>query len=65
MQQAARVSDTTAFFLNGEVVEHDDTAVIFTKPRDRQTEDYITRVGSVDKDAGDAKGEMNGYQNYV
>ncbi|MEW6661131.1 MAG: phosphate ABC transporter ATP-binding protein PstB [Bacillota bacterium] len=42
MQQAARVSDTTAFFLNGEVVEYDDTELIFTKPKDRRTEDYIT-----------------------
>ncbi|SMC00051.1 phosphate ABC transporter ATP-binding protein, PhoT family [Thermanaeromonas toyohensis ToBE] len=42
MQQAARVSDTTAFFLNGEMVECDDTAIIFTRPRDKRTEDYIT-----------------------
>ncbi|MCG0277671.1 MAG: phosphate ABC transporter ATP-binding protein PstB [Thermanaeromonas sp.] len=42
MQQAARISDTTAFFLNGEVIEYDDTAIIFTRPRDKRTEDYIT-----------------------
>ncbi|HOV80585.1 MAG TPA: phosphate ABC transporter ATP-binding protein PstB [Bacillota bacterium] len=42
MQQAARVSDTTAFFLNGELVECGDTGMIFTKPADQRTEDYIT-----------------------
>jgi len=42
MQQAARVSDHTAFFLNGEMVEYDETEIIFTKPRDQRTEDYIT-----------------------
>ncbi|MGB9858428.1 MAG: phosphate ABC transporter ATP-binding protein PstB [Moorellaceae bacterium] len=42
MQQAARVSDTTAFFLNGEIVECDETDIIFTRPRDQRTEDYIT-----------------------
>lgn len=42
MQQAARVSDYTAFFLNGEMVEYDETEIIFTKPRDQRTEDYIT-----------------------
>lgn len=42
MQQAARVSDYTAFFLNGELVEHDDTDILFTRPRDKRTEDYIT-----------------------
>ena len=42
MQQAARVSDTTAFFLNGEVIEMGATEVIFTRPRDQRTEDYIT-----------------------
>ncbi|AKX92943.1 phosphate ABC transporter ATP-binding protein PstB [Neomoorella thermoacetica] len=42
MQQAARVSDYTAFFLNGEMVEYDETEIIFTKPRDKRTEDYIT-----------------------
>ncbi|MFZ5596368.1 MAG: phosphate ABC transporter ATP-binding protein PstB [Bacillota bacterium] len=42
MQQAARVSDTTAFFLNGELVEYGDTEEIFTRPGDRRTEDYIT-----------------------
>lgn len=42
MQQAARVSDYTAFFLLGEVVEFDDTDVIFSHPRDKRTEDYIT-----------------------
>ncbi len=42
MQQAARVSDTTAFFLNGKVIESGNTEVIFTKPADQRTEDYIT-----------------------
>lgn len=42
MQQAARVSDYTAFFLNGELVEHDETSVVFTRPQDKRTEDYIT-----------------------
>lgn len=42
MQQAARVSDQTAFFLNGELVEHGKTDAIFTKPQDKRTEDYIT-----------------------
>jgi len=42
MQQAARVSDDTAFFLNGQLVEHDKTDVIFTRPKEKRTEDYIT-----------------------
>jgi len=42
MQQAARISDYTAYFLNGEMVEFDNTEVIFTNPRDQRTEDYIT-----------------------
>lgn len=42
MQQAARVSDYTAFFLVGEVVEFDATNNIFTRPREKRTEDYIT-----------------------
>jgi len=42
MQQAARVSDYTAFFLNGEIVEYDTTDVIFTNPKNKKTEDYIT-----------------------
>ena len=42
MQQAARVSDDTAFFLVGEVVEFDATDNIFTRPKDKRTEDYIT-----------------------
>ncbi|MDD4600299.1 Phosphate import ATP-binding protein PstB 3 [bioreactor metagenome] len=42
MQQAARVSDYTAFFLNGELVEYDNTDAIFTRPQDKRTEDYIT-----------------------
>jgi phosphate transport system ATP-binding protein len=42
MQQAARVSDTTAFMLDGKLVEHGATADIFTRPRDQRTEDYIT-----------------------
>nr|WP_318683340.1 phosphate ABC transporter ATP-binding protein PstB [uncultured Acetatifactor sp.] len=42
MQQAARVSDDTAFFLVGEVVEFDSTENIFSRPKDKRTEDYIT-----------------------
>jgi phosphate transport system ATP-binding protein len=42
MQQAGRVSDKTAFFLTGEVVEFDSTDNIFNNPRDKRTEDYIT-----------------------
>lgn len=42
MQQAARISDKTAFFLNGELIEYDDTVAIFSNPSDRRTEDYIT-----------------------
>ncbi|RTR35278.1 phosphate ABC transporter ATP-binding protein [Robertmurraya yapensis] len=42
MQQAARISDKTAFFLNGEVVEFDNTNKIFSNPSDKRTEDYIT-----------------------
>ncbi len=42
MQQAARVADKTAFFLLGELVEFDDTVQMFSKPRDKRTEDYIT-----------------------
>lgn len=41
MQQAARISDRTAFFLNGEVVEYDKTDHIFSTPTDQRTEDYI------------------------
>lgn len=42
MQQASRVSDQTAFFLMGELIELDDTAKIFSNPRDERTEGYIT-----------------------
>jgi phosphate transport system ATP-binding protein len=42
MQQAGRVSDFTSFFLNGEIIETDLTDNIFSKPRDKRTEDYIT-----------------------
>ena len=42
MQQAVRVSDKTAFFLLGEMVEYGDTDEIFSTPKDRRTEDYIT-----------------------
>jgi phosphate transport system ATP-binding protein len=41
-KQAARVSDRCAFFLMGELVEFDDTDVLFTSPRDKRTDDYIT-----------------------
>ncbi|RGD95128.1 phosphate ABC transporter ATP-binding protein [Clostridiaceae bacterium AM27-36LB] len=42
MQQAVRISDNTAFFLLGEVVEYDKTEKLFSMPKDRRTEDYIT-----------------------
>jgi phosphate transport system ATP-binding protein len=42
MQQAARVADTTGFFLLGKLIEHDKTDVIFKTPRRKETEDYIT-----------------------
>jgi len=42
MQQAARVSDRTAFFYMGELVEEGDTKQVFTRPREKRTEDYIT-----------------------
>lgn len=42
MQQAARVSDNTAFFLLGSLVEYSDTETLFAEPRDKRTEDYIT-----------------------
>lgn len=42
MQQAARISDETGFFLNGELIEYNNTKEIFTVPSDKRTEDYIT-----------------------
>ncbi len=42
MQQAARISDKTAFFLMGELIEYDDTQKIFSNPTNKKTEDYIT-----------------------
>ncbi|MDT8386384.1 MAG: phosphate ABC transporter ATP-binding protein PstB [Thiogranum sp.] len=42
MQQAARVSDHTAFMYMGKLIEHDETSIIFTNPREKMTEDYIT-----------------------
>jgi phosphate transport system ATP-binding protein len=42
MQQAARVSDYTAFFYMGSLIEMDATEIVFTRPREKQTEDYIT-----------------------
>ena len=42
MQQATRISDKTAFFLLGEVVEFNDTDTLFSMPKDKRTEDYIT-----------------------
>jgi phosphate transport system ATP-binding protein len=42
MQQAVRISDYTAFFLLGELVEVDKTDKLFSAPRDKRTEDYIT-----------------------
>ncbi|HCC00910.1 MAG TPA: phosphate ABC transporter ATP-binding protein [Ruminococcaceae bacterium] len=42
MQQAARISDFTAFFLQGEIVEYSETSALFSMPKDKRTEDYIT-----------------------
>ena len=42
MQQATRVSDKTVFFLLGEIIESGDTEQMFSMPRDKRTEDYIT-----------------------
>ncbi|WP_170237308.1 phosphate ABC transporter ATP-binding protein PstB [Streptococcus hyovaginalis] len=42
MQQASRISDETAFFLNGEICEFGDTVDIFTNPKDKRTEDYVS-----------------------
>jgi phosphate transport system ATP-binding protein len=42
MQQAARVSDFTAFLYEGNLIEYGQTSQIFTKPREKQTEDYMT-----------------------
>lgn len=41
MQQASRCSDKTAFFFEGRVIEFSDTDVIFTNPKNKQTEDYV------------------------
>jgi phosphate transport system ATP-binding protein len=42
MNQAARISDRTAFFLLGDLIEYEDTATVFTNPRNKSTEDYIS-----------------------
>ena len=42
MQQAARISDKTAFFLLGEAIEYGDTEEMFSNPKEKKTEDYIT-----------------------
>jgi phosphate transport system ATP-binding protein len=42
MQQASRVSDSTAFFYEGKLVETGPTDVLFTTPKERRTEDYVT-----------------------
>ena len=42
MQQAARVADSTGFFLLGKLIEHDKTDIIFKNPAKKETEDYIT-----------------------
>ena len=46
MQQAARVSDYTAFMYMGKLIEYGDTDTLFTNPAKKQTEDYITGAGS-------------------
>ena len=51
MQQAARISDKTAFFLLGEIIEYADTESLFSVPKDKRTEDYITgRFGLLEAD---------------
>ncbi len=42
MYQASRISDRTAFFLNGEIIEDDETGILFTRPAKKQTDDYIS-----------------------
>jgi len=42
MQQAGRVSDSTVFMLDGEVIEHSPTTELFTRPKDERTERYVT-----------------------
>ena len=42
MQQAVRISDNTAFFLMGELIEYGETEKLFSQPEDKRTEDYIT-----------------------
>lgn len=42
MNQASRVSDRTAFFFNGELIEEDITSILFTRPAKKKTEDYIS-----------------------
>ena len=42
MQQAVRISDRTAFFLHGEIIEYGQTEQLFSLPQDQRTEDYIT-----------------------
>ncbi|MEG0553213.1 MAG: phosphate ABC transporter ATP-binding protein, partial [Carnobacterium sp.] len=42
MQQASRISDKTAFFLDGHLIEHGETRQIFTNPHKKETEDYIS-----------------------
>ena len=42
MQQAVRISDNTAFFLMGELIEYGETEKLFSQPKDKRTEDYIT-----------------------
>jgi phosphate transport system ATP-binding protein len=42
MQQASRVSDWTAFFCLGKLIEYNKTSTIFTNPKEKQTEDYVT-----------------------
>jgi phosphate transport system ATP-binding protein len=42
MQQAVRISDSTAFFLHGEVIEYASAEQLFSMPKDKRTEDYIT-----------------------
>jgi len=42
MYQASRISDRTAFFLSGELIEEDVTSILFTRPAMKKTEDYIT-----------------------
>ena len=55
MQQATRIADYTAFFLVGEVVEYATTDELFTMPKDKRTEDYLTKITLLSNDVDTSK----------